>query len=416
VTRTMRILCIAHEFAWPPVNGYRIRLDQVLRALSTQGRVDYLAVLNDDRAADVAAVPPDLGSGRVRVVRSGPLRRSLPALLRATFGRLPRRIIWPDWGEAREVVAEWASTGYDLVWCSSDAYAALGYRLAAPVVVDLDNLEGRLLRERRRNRPPDPTRSSARRRVADVFDRVDEWRWTRLERRIARRVAATVVCSEDERSRLAVPGVAIVPNGYEPSAPPVQPAPGSAPLTLVFVGLYAYEPNRDAARRLACEILPCLRRVEPAAQVRLVGRDGGLLDDLRDLPGVTVVGEVAEVGPELARADVVAVPIRFGSGTRLKILEAFAHGRPVVSTHLGAEGLGAIDGEHALLADDLDGFAAACLRIHRDPALADRLVEAASALWEQRYRWDSVREAVAAVVGHAARPSEAAGPESEPAG
>lgn len=412
--KSMRIFCIADDFAWPPVSGYRIRLDQVLRALATLGRVDYLAVLNDDRVADLAAVPP--GFGRVRVVRSGPLRHSLSAAARAAFGRLPRRIVWPDWGEARQVIAEWMPDGYDLAWFEHvDVYAALGDHVAAPVVVDLDNLESRVLRERRRFHPPDPTRSSMRRHVADVLDRVDEVRWMRLERRIARTAEATVVCSEVDRSRLAVPGVAIVPNGYEPSERAVPPPSGGVPLTLVLVGLFVYEPNRDAAALLAREILPRLQRFERSAQVRLVGRDDGLLDDLRNLPGVTVVGEVAGVGPELAQATIVAVPVRIGSGTRLKVLEAFAHGRPVVATNLAVEGLGVIDGVHALLADDLDGFAAACLRIHREPALAAGLAESARDLWCRKYRWDSVCAAVVAVARRAVPTMGTGGPRVEPA-
>ena len=396
----MRTLCVADEFAWPTVSGYRIRLDHVLRALATLGPVDYLAVLNDDRPADLAAAPDVTGINRVRVVRSSAPRRRLTQVLRAVGGRLPRRILWPDWTEAREVVTDWTSAGYDLVWCGhAETYVALGELFAAPAVVDLDNLEGRLLQERRANHPADPTRTPWRRRVADMFDRLDEWRWTSLERRIARTVASVVVCSEVDRARLGVAAGAVVPNAYEPGEVPSSSDVPKGPLTVVFVGLFVYEPNRDAARRLVREILPRLRRAEPVAQVRLVGRDAGLLDDLRDVPGVTVVGEVADVGPELARADIVAVTLRFGSGTRVKLLEAFAHGRPVVSTRLGAEGLDVSDGEHLLLADDAEAFAGACLRLHREPALAERLAESGRELWERKYRWGSVRDSVVAVVG-----------------
>jgi glycosyltransferase involved in cell wall biosynthesis len=103
---------------------------------------------------------------------------------------------------------------------------------------------------------------------------------------------------------------------------------------------------------------------------------------LHDPPAVTVVGAVPTMESELARADVAVVPIRYGSGTRLKILESFAHRIPVVSTTLGAEGLDVRDGVHLLLADDPTGFAAAAARLLTDPDLRHSLVEQA----ERRYR------------------------------
>ena len=99
------------------------------------------------------------------------------------------------------------------------------------------------------------------------------------------------------------------------------------------------------------------------------------------------MGEVAEVGAELAAADIAVVPIRFGGGTRIKILEAFAYRIPVVSTTVGCEGLDVVDGEHLLIADDPAAFAAACVRLHEDADLRARLVTAAAQLWETRYRW-----------------------------
>ena len=102
-------------------------------------------------------------------------------------------------------------------------------------------------------------------------------------------------------------------------------------------------------------------------------------------PAVTVVGTVPAMEPELARADVAVVPIRYGSGTRLKILESFAHRVPVVSTTIGAEGLEVVDGVHLLLADDPDAFAAACQRLLTEPDLRKRLVDAAEELYRERF-------------------------------
>jgi glycosyltransferase involved in cell wall biosynthesis len=99
--------------------------------------------------------------------------------------------------------------------------------------------------------------------------------------------------------------------------------------------------------------------------------------DLDDPPCSTVVGPVPDIAAELGRADVVVVPVRFGSGTRVKILEAFAHKIPVVSTSLGAEGLGAVDGRHLLVAPSAQGLGTACARLLIEPDLRQQLVDAA---------------------------------------
>jgi glycosyltransferase involved in cell wall biosynthesis len=118
---------------------------------------------------------------------------------------------------------------------------------------------------------------------------------------------------------------------------------------------------------------------------------------------VTVVGPVADMVDELAAADVVIVPVRFGSGTRLKILEAFAHRVPVVSTTLAAEGLDAVDGEHLLVADDAEGLARACARLLDPSGPRGRLVEAAERLYLDRYRQEVVGPRVAGVADAVAR-------------
>ena len=136
--------------------------------------------------------------------------------------------------------------------------------------------------------------------------------------------------------------------------------------TILFQGTLRYPPNADAARYLIDELRPAIVRLVPNAAVRLVGVTTPTIAALGDRPGVTVVGRVPDIDTELARADLVLVPIRFGSGTRIKILEAFAHRIPVVSTVLGAEGLDVVDECHLLLADTPDAIAVACARLLDD--------------------------------------------------
>jgi glycosyltransferase involved in cell wall biosynthesis len=132
----------------------------------------------------------------------------------------------------------------------------------------------------------------------------------------------------------------------------------------------------------------------PDAAVRLVGVATPAISALGDRPGVTIVGQVPDIDTELARADLVLVPIRFGSGTRVKILEAFAQRIPVVSTALGAEGLDVVDEHHLLLADTPDAIAAACARLLEDERLRARLVDNAHRLFVERYQADRVQDEV----------------------
>jgi glycosyltransferase involved in cell wall biosynthesis len=128
-----------------------------------------------------------------------------------------------------------------------------------------------------------------------------------------------------------------------------------------------------------------IRREIPGARIRLVGHETATVTALDHPPEVTVVGRVPSMEPELARCDVVVVPIRFGSGTRLKIMEAFAHRVPVVSTSIGAEGLDAEHGVHLLIADSPAEFAAACKLVCSTPPLRRALVDAAERLYRERY-------------------------------
>jgi len=141
--------------------------------------------------------------------------------------------------------------------------------------------------------------------------------------------------------------------------------------------------------------------------VRLVGEPDNSVIRLDDPPKVSVVGRVDSMEPELAGADLVAVPIRYGSGTRVKILEAFAHRLPVVATTLGAEGLGVEPDVHLLVADTPPAFAAACIRLLEDRDLRLRLTEEANRFFLERYQWVYARDRMKNLILETARASRA---------
>jgi glycosyltransferase involved in cell wall biosynthesis len=175
---------------------------------------------------------------------------------------------------------------------------------------------------------------------------------------------------------------------------PESPAAGinRDPRSILFVGSLDYLPNEDAVAFFARSILPLIRQADDRMTFRIVGvGQSESIVAVRSLPGVQLIGAVANLAPEYAAAGMLAVPLRAGSGTRIKILEAFQHRTPVVSTTKGAEGLAVKNGEHILVADIPEEFAAACLRLSTDEALCRRLTENAHARVVQHHSIDTVR-------------------------
>ena len=164
------------------------------------------------------------------------------------------------------------------------------------------------------------------------------------------------------------------------------------PRSILFVGSLDYLPNEDAVAFFARSILPLIRKTDEQMAFRIVGvGQSESIAAARILPGVQLIGAVANLAPEYAAAGMLAVPLRAGSGTRIKILEAFQHRTPVVSTTKGAEGLAVTNGEHLLIADTPEEFAAACLRLSTDEALCRRLADNAHAWVVQHHSIDTVR-------------------------
>ena len=146
----------------------------------------------------------------------------------------------------------------------------------------------------------------------------------------------------------------------------------------------SWPPNAEGVRWLLREVWPLVRAEVPDARMLVVG--GSPPADVEG-PGVEVPGRVPELAPWFARASVVVIPILSGAGIRLKVLDALASGKAIVSTTMGAEGAVVEDGEHLVLADDPAAFARAVVALLRDPARAASLGAAARRLAEERYDW-----------------------------
>lgn len=172
--------------------------------------------------------------------------------------------------------------------------------------------------------------------------------------------------------------VRVLPNTVRVPREPPAPAPASGIHRFLFIGSLGYMPNDDAVRWFCEEIFPSVRAARPCELV-VAGRgaNDALKRFLAGRAGVVFLGEVASSAPVFAGAHTVIVPLRAGGGTRIKILEAFSAGRPVVTTTLGIEGIDARPGEHHLAADTAEAFASACLRLVNEPDLRESLASSA---------------------------------------
>jgi glycosyltransferase involved in cell wall biosynthesis len=398
----MRTLVIAGDYPWPEDRGPRMRLAMVLRGLGRCGPVELCSVISQFRTD---FDPPDPALRLANVARVGFDNRPATGVgLLATLARpsMPLALPWQDRPSVQSALTRFVSGRYDLVWVfGARPWVLSGEQVFAPTILDLDDLEDQKITARLSvPRPPAGSWPERLRRAGSRMVAHEEVRrWRRLHRRAARRASAIVVCSSLDGRRADLgrtARVAVVPNGYRPVEPVGRACVGTPP-TVLFQGLLSYPPNIDAARVLAEEVGPPLRASVPGAQIRLVGEHGPGLMALHDPPRVTVVGHVPDITSELARADIVMVPIRYGSGTRVKIIEAFAHRVPVVSTTLGAEGLGASDGVHILIGDDPRALADACARLLQEPGLRERITSEAHALFARSFRTDVIEDHIAAL-------------------
>jgi glycosyltransferase involved in cell wall biosynthesis len=213
----------------------------------------------------------------------------------------------------------------------------------------------------------------------------------RAESKAVRKAATTLVCSDVDRTetlRLAPDAhIVAVANGIRI---PAAASPGSEP-SVLFLGNFGYPPNADGATRLATEIWPRIRSAVPEAKLLLAGDHADRLPQaVRNADGVEVLGFVEDLVGLYARAQVVACPLRVGSGVRIKILEAAAWGKPVVATYVAAEGIPLTSDREFLLEDDPALFAEHCVRLLRDPVRRKLLGDQARAAMKRLYDRDRV--------------------------
>jgi glycosyltransferase involved in cell wall biosynthesis len=394
--RAVRILHLTPELPYAPGgSGGSTRQFHLFRELVERGH----------EVTVVAPVAPQQEAGRELLEAAGVRLVGVPRpqsrvgeslrAIAASPALLPRAVTEPV--TAWQVGVFWASlrpralsalddTRPDLVSIEHDMAAAWIRDLPRdiPAVLTCQNVSWTYYESRART-ASGPARLGLRADAARY--RRHDARWLREYRRI---VAMSELDAAELRTAAPATPVDVVPNGVATAA--TGPARGEPdPATLVFTGSMNYPPNRDGALWFASTVWPLILRRRPDARLLVVGRDPP--EDVRALAGeegIEVTGSVPSVMPYYERAAVVVAPVRSGGGTRLKVLEALASARPLVSTTVGCEGIEVTPGEHLLVEDDPERFADAAVALLEDRDRGRALGEAGRRLAVERYDWSAL--------------------------
>jgi glycosyltransferase involved in cell wall biosynthesis len=364
--------------------GRGARNTYLLRTLCEAHRVTLLIVTDDPAVAARDCAALDAGLEALRIV-GAPLSRykrawqvASPALRRPSW-----TLRFSPPGVGRAIRALLAAERFEAVVYQSVTVADHRLPPGPIVVIDEHNVEYELM-----ERSAAQAGSMSRR----LHYALEAAALKRVELGLLARADLVSVTSARERKLLGalLPGASVVvtPNGVDTEAFAPDPERAETPGRVIFTATMDYHPNEQAAHYFADTIWPRVRAEVPDATWYLVGaRPPASFKRLAALPGVTVTGTVAETQPYLAAAAVAIAPLLVGGGTRLKILEALAMGKAVVTTALGSEGLDVTSGEHLLVANDPGEFSDAVIRLLRDEAQRARLGAAGRALVEREYSW-----------------------------
>ena len=409
-----RILCVLRIPPAAKGHGGSQRAWHLVEALTQRGRVDVLLVHRpEDRDLESISLEP------LRAIVDSVTVVAVPA-----WGSIKHRLRWLPWRVARwidplvlgsaeaprlgnkallAIAAALPARRYDLVFAGRlpaaaivDALVARGLLTTACRIVDLDDVLSFFKRRQL------ATRSGST--VDRLLQRIDLWQVERAEAQVAAWDGVSVCSDADVASlRRTYPHGRFhkVPNVID--RPLLPPPPAHA--RVLFVGNLAFPPNEHGLRRFVAEAWPLILAARPDALLDVVGlRPSASLRGVLSARGIVLHADVPEVEPFYRTAALVICPIFFGGGTRIKLLEAMAHGRAVVSTTIGAEGLELEPGRHALIADTMPDFATAVLRLLRDPALAAMMAGDARALQQAAFGPVMLKRGIDAMLSDASAP------------
>ena len=387
--KRMKILFLSPTVPFPLTDGGRIRVFNLLKQIAAKSDVTLLALETQPTDAEGVAQLQQLGI-QVHLIPNAPTLPplSFSTLLKAFLRRQPITVARYDLPTYRQKLRELVTTGtFDLVHYEMFHTAQFHTETRLPGVLSQQNVDSAIWR-----RLYDET--------VNPFYKVAYWTqqlaFQRYERVLSPKFEA-VTCTSDIdaavfQQHCARDAIEIIPNGvdvthYQPDFS------AEASAHLIYIGSMDWYPNEDAVSFFADEVLPRIQERVPDVRFSIVGGNpSARVQKLAEREGVVVTGRVPEIKPYFAEATVFVVPLRIGSGTRLKILEALAMGKAIVSTSVGAEGLDLKNGEEIFIADEPEAFADAVTRLLTDTLLRRRIGENGRARVERDYDWRSIGE------------------------
>jgi glycosyltransferase involved in cell wall biosynthesis len=412
----MRVLIISRQFPWPQNSGGSQRIFHFIHGLSRQHQVTFLILTAKTLPAnDLEALRSASGCEAV-VALDGTdcafFDQSLHWSNAATFARLLLASRFPilihDWWSKtlmRTLAKFFAEGSFDLIVTREPAFAEQARSVGFPrIVLDVDDLFSVLLTQQLANA------GWYRRKL---LHQLDVAKARIYERTLPRRFERVVLAKEADRrlfdanlqSRLVV-----IPNGV--SLPPLLGHNCEQPNRLLFVGTLSYGPNEDAIRYLAREVLPILWKECPDVSLDVVGRgpaDRTVIEALSD-PRCRLHQSAPDLNPFYREATLVVAPVRHGSGTRIKVLEALAYQKALVATSFAPEGLGLEPGKHFVSADSASEFAHACAELLVDESRRRALGSAGRDFVARRFDWDHIEETISELADSPTRDSRSREP------
>jgi len=395
----MRILWLKSDLLLPLDKGGKLRTWHLMRHLARQHEITYVAFAEPDTPAANISGMREVAARVDTIERAEPAKGTLRFYADAAMhlvdplpyacGKYRSRAF------RSRVDALLAAQRFDLIVCDFLFPAVnLPKRLPCPAVIFTHNVESEIWRRHAETKAG---------RLGRLFYGMQYRRMLRYEGSTLARFDGVLAVSDVDRATFAKlypdsirQPVHVVQTGVDTEY--FRPAPTREPRVpdMVFTGSMDWLPNEDAMLFFCREVLPLVRAELPDATLTIVGRapTPAVKRLAEDYAGVRVTGRVDDVRPYMNDAAAYIVPLRIGGGTRLKIFEAMAMGKAVVSTTVGAEGLPVTDGEHVLLADTAPAFAGAIVSLVRDGQQRRALEDAGRALVVQRYDWSAVAGAL----------------------
>lgn len=387
--KKMKILFLSPTVPFPLTDGGRIRVFNLLKQIAEKSDITLLALETQPTDEEGIAELQQLGV-QVHLVPNAPTlpRVSLRTLINAFHRQQPITVSRYDLPAYRQRFKELLATeDYDLVHYEMFHTAQFHTETDLPGVLSQQNVDSEIWRRLCSE-------------TANPFYKFVYWTQQRAFQRYERVLSPkfdVVTCTSDIdalvfQQHCAEDAIAIIPNGVDVTH--FQPDfTTESPAHLIYIGSMDWYPNEDAVAFFANEILPSIQSEVSDVRFSIVGGNpSARVQKLAERDSVIVTGRVPEIKPYFAEATVFVVPLRIGSGTRLKILEALAMGKAIVSTSVGAEGLDLKDGEEIFIADEPKPFAEAVTRLLTDPALRRRIGENGRARVEKDYDWRSIGE------------------------